>query len=150
MADNSISIAGNLTKDPELRFLTNGSAKASVSVACNRRYQVNGEWKEEVTYFDVIAWRKLAENLCASFKKGDRIMINGRMISRSYEASDGSGTRKVWEIDAEDIGGSVKYATADITRNPREDGGNYSPRQNAPAASAAPASDDPFAADEPF
>ncbi len=146
MADN-IHIHGNITKDPELRFLTNGAAKASFSVAENRRYQVNGEWREETTFHDIVVWRKLAENVAASLKKGDPVMVFGRLVKRSYDAADGT-KRYVTEIEASKVGPELSFATADVTRNPREEG-SYSPRQAAPAA-AAPAADDPFAADEPF
>lgn len=144
MSDNVIIVSGNCTKDPELRFLSNGQAKVSFSVATNRRYQVNGEWREDVTYHDVVAWRKLGENVAASVKKGNRVTVTGRLSKRSYEASDGSGTRYVTEIEADDVSASLKYATAEIVRNPREDGAGEYRKPAASAAASAAMEDDPF------
>jgi single-strand DNA-binding protein len=149
MSDNAIFIGGNVTKDPELKFLTGGQAKATFSVATNRRYQVQGEWREEATFHNVVVWRKLAENACATLKKGDRVVVHGYISTRSYEAADGQ-TKYITEISADEISVSLKYATADITRNPREDGASEYRKPAAASTAAASASDDPFAADEPF
>ena len=70
MADNTITLVGNLTRDPELRFTANGRAVASFGIAVGRRYQVNGEWQEQTSYFNVTAWGDLGENAAASLSKG--------------------------------------------------------------------------------
>jgi len=69
MADNTITLVGNITRDPELRFTANGRAVASFGIAVGRRYQVNGEWQEQTSYFNITAWGQLGENAAASFPK---------------------------------------------------------------------------------
>jgi single-strand DNA-binding protein len=83
MADSTVTIVGNLTRDPELRFTAGGKGVASFGVAVNRRYQVNGEWQEKVSFFNVTAWDTLGENAAASLTKGTRIMVTGRLSSAS-------------------------------------------------------------------
>ena len=88
MADNTITIVGNLTKDPELRFTAAGKGVTSFGVAVNRRYQVNGEWREKVSFFNVVAWDALGENVAASLGKGNRVIISGRLDQREYATDD--------------------------------------------------------------
>ena len=76
--DNTVTLTGNLTKDPELRYTTGGRGVASFGLAVNRRYQVNGEWQEQVSFFNVVAWADLGENAAASLHKGNRVMVTGR------------------------------------------------------------------------
>ena len=87
MADNTVTIVGNLTRDPELRFTAGGKGVASFGVAVNRRYQVNGEWQEKVSFFNVTAWDQLGENAAASLTKGTRIIVTGRLEQREYETT---------------------------------------------------------------
>jgi single stranded DNA-binding protein len=89
MADSTVTIVGNLTRDPELRFTAGGKGVASFGVAVNRRYQVNGEWQEKVSFFNVTAWDTLGENAAASLTKGTRIMVTGRLEQREYETTAG-------------------------------------------------------------
>src|SRR5919112_496714 len=89
MADSTVTIVGNLTRDPELRFTAGGKGIASFGVAVNRRYQVNGEWQEKVSFFNVTAWDQLGENAAATLSKGTRIIVSGRLEVREYEARDG-------------------------------------------------------------
>lgn len=110
--DNVITIIGNLTRDPELRFTATGVAVASLGVAVNNRYQVNGTWETKVSFFDVIAWKQLGENAAQSFHKGDRVVVHGRMDQRVYETQAGD-RRSVLELVALDIAASVRFATVD-------------------------------------
>jgi single-strand DNA-binding protein len=112
---NAVSIAGNLTRDPELRFTTSGKSVCSLNVAVNRRYQVNNEWQEDVSFFTAVVWGDRAENAAASFAKGDRVMIGGRLEQRSYETPEGD-KRSVVEIVASDVAASVSWAQLRIER----------------------------------
>ena len=118
MADNTITLVGNLTRDPELRYTTGGRGNASFGLAVNRRYQVNGEWQEQVSFFNVVAWGQLAENVAATLSKGSRTIVSGRLEQRSYETPQGE-KRSVVEVIADDIGPSLRWAQASIQRNER-------------------------------
>jgi single-strand DNA-binding protein len=112
---NAVSIAGNLTKDPELRFTTSGKGVATMNIAVNRRFQVNNEWQEDVSFFTVVVWGERADNACASFTKGDRVLVVGRLEQRTYTTKEGDKRSQV-EIIASDIGPSLSWATARIER----------------------------------
>lgn len=112
------TVVGNLTRDPELRYTSGGQAVANIGIASNRRYQVNGEWQEQTSFFNVTAWSTLGENAAHSLKKGDRVIVTGRLEQRSYE-TDAGEKRSVVEIVADEIGPSVRWATVEITRNER-------------------------------
>lgn len=144
MADSTTTIVGNLTRDPELRFTTGGRAQATFGVAVNRRYQVNGEWQEQVSFFNVIAWGTLAENLSASLEKGARVVVTGRLEQRSYETKEGE-KKSVVEIVADEAGPSLRWARATVERIVRDD--NSSP---APAARQDRAPDPVYGDEEPF
>jgi single-strand DNA-binding protein len=124
MADNSVTLVGNITRDPELRFTNGGRAVASFGLAVNRRYQVNGEWQEQVSYFNVTAWGQLGENAAQSLGKGSRAIVAGRLEQRQYETRDGE-QRSVVEIVADEIGPSLRWATAQVEKTSRQsaDGG---------------------------
>jgi single-strand DNA-binding protein len=124
MAENTITLVGNLTRDPELRFTSGGRAVASFGLAVNRRYQVNGEWKDQTSYFNVTAWGQLGENAAASFTKGSRVIITGRLEQREYETREGD-KRSAIEVVADELGPSLRWATAQVERNPREGGDSY-------------------------
>jgi len=113
---------GNLTREPELRFTNGGRAVASFGIACSRRYQVNGEWQEQTSFFNVTAWGQLGENAAQSLTKGARVVVAGRLEQREYEARDGGGKRSVVEIVADEIGAALTYATVQIERTSRTDG----------------------------
>ena len=125
MADNTVTIVGNLTRDPELRFTAGGKGVASFGLAVNRRYQVNGEWQEKVSFFNVIAWDTLGENAAASLTKGTRIIVTGRLEQREYETQQGE-KRNVVEIVADEIGPSLRWARAEVERTQRTDAGWHS------------------------
>ena len=138
---NTMTVVGNLTGEPELRFTANGAAMLTGSIADNRRYQVNGEWQEETSYINFIAWRELAENAAASLTKGARVVITGRLQQRDWTDKDGN-TRKSYDLVVDEIAPSLRWATATVTKTAKSDG---SPK---PAAQApAPAEyieEDPF------
>ncbi|HEX9891082.1 MAG TPA: single-stranded DNA-binding protein [Actinomycetota bacterium] len=123
--ENQVVIVGNLTDDPELRYTPNGAAVANFRVAVNRRFKdTDGQWKEaETSFFRVNAWRTLAENSAESLTKGSRVLVVGRLRSRSWETQDGQ-TRTTVEIEADEVGPSLRWATAKVEKTaPRSGGG---------------------------
>jgi single-strand DNA-binding protein len=145
---NSITLVGNLTRDPELRYTAGGRALASFGIAVNRRYQVNGEWQEQVSYFNVTAWGDLGENAAASLSKGSRAIVFGRLEQRDYENREGE-KRSVVEVVAEEVGASLRWAQAQIERTQRSEGG--APRgPSGGGASPGRAPDPVYGDEEPF
>ncbi len=121
--DNTVTVVGNVTRDPELRFTQGGMAVANFGVAWNKRKQ-DGE--EEVSFFDVSCFRQLAENVAESITKGTRVVIYGTLQQRSWENQEGERRSKV-EIIADDIAPSLKWASAEIRKNEfRGEGGGGS------------------------
>jgi single-strand DNA-binding protein len=160
MADNSITVVGNITRDPELRFTTGGRAVASFGIAVNRRYQVNNEWQEQTSFFDVVAWAQLGENAAASLAKGARVIVNGRLEQRTWETQDGEKRSKI-EIIADEIGPSLRWATAQVERTDRTGsstgggdrggfGGGGSGGGGGGGGERRPAENQPYADEEPF
>lgn len=121
MADNNVTLVGNITRDPELRFTQSGRAVATFGLAVNRRYQVNGEWQEQTSFFNVVAWGPLGENAAASLTKGTRVIVNGRLEQREYQTQQGE-KRTVVEVNADEVAPSLRYATAQVERTSRGDG----------------------------
>jgi len=117
---NTTTITGNLTREPEIRYTREGQATAQLGVAVNRRWQDRStqEWQEAVSYFDVICWRDLAENVALSLSKGMRVVVTGRLEQRTWDNEEGEHRSKV-EITADEIGPSLRFATADVQRNER-------------------------------
>ena len=115
MTITTTTIVGNLTRDPEIRYTRDGQATTSLSVAVNRRWQdrTAKEWEESTSYFDVVCWRDLAENVALSLTKGARVVVAGRLEQRSWESDEGDKRSKV-EIVADEIGASLRFATVDI------------------------------------
>lgn len=120
MADSTVTITGTLTRDPELRFTQGGRGVATIGVAVNYRYQRNNEWVEEASFFNVTAWSSLGENAAASLSKGMRVIVTGRLQQRSYETQSGE-KRSVVEIIADEIGPSLRWATAQVEKTQRSD-----------------------------
>jgi single-strand DNA-binding protein len=127
MADNVITIIGNLADDPELRYTPNGVAVTNISVAVNRRFRnQTGEWDEKLDgFFRVNVWRDQAENVAESLSKGARVMVQGRLISRSYEDKD-KQTRWVTEIEADEVCPSLRWARATVNKVSRGGSGGAS------------------------
>ena len=151
--DNVITIVGNLTDDPELRYTPNGVAVTNMRVAVNRRMfnRESNSWDEKLDgFFTVNVWRDHAENVAESLKRGTRVMVQGRLISRSYEDKEGQ-TRWVTEIEADEVCPSLRWATAKVSKVNRSGGGggggNAGGNESwgAPPPAQAPAADDvPF------
>jgi single-strand DNA-binding protein len=121
MPDNSITVIGNITRDPELRFTPTGQATASFGVAVNRRWQnrQTQEWDESTSFFDVVCWQSLADNVADSLSKGARVIVAGRLEQRSWETQEGEKRSKV-EIVADEVGPSLRWATAKVDKNERK------------------------------
>lgn len=117
---NHVSITGNLTRDPELRFTPTGQATASFGVAVNRKWQnrQTNEWEEATSFFDVVCWSTLAENVAQSLTRGSRVIVSGRLDQRSWENPEGEKRSKV-EINAEEVAPSLRWASVQITKNER-------------------------------
>ncbi len=124
--ETTITIIGNLTGDPELRFTPSGAAVANFTVASTPRTfdRQSNDWKDGDTLFmRCSVWREVAENVAETLHKGNRVLVTGRLRSRSYETKEGE-KRTVIELDVDEIGPSLRYATAQITRTQRG-GGNF-------------------------
>ncbi len=123
MADNTVTLVGNITRDLELRYTANGRGVASFGLAVSRRYQVNGEWQEQTSFFNVVAWGTTGENAAQSLTKGARVIVTGRLEQREYTTRDGD-KRTAVEVVADEIGPSLRWATAQVERTTRtSDGG---------------------------
>ncbi|MDN3352853.1 single-stranded DNA-binding protein [Actinomadura sp. DC4] len=123
--DTQITIVGNLVNDPELRFTPNGQAVATFRVASTPRFrdQQSGEWKDgESLFLTCNVWRQAAENCAESLQRGMRVIVQGRLKQRSYETREGE-KRTVYEIEADDVGPSLKSATAKVNKTQRQGGG---------------------------
>ncbi|MEV0400659.1 single-stranded DNA-binding protein [Actinoallomurus sp. NPDC050550] len=123
--DTQITIVGNLVADPELRFTPNGQAVATFRVASTPRFrdQQSGEWKDgESLFLTCNVWRQAAENVAESLQRGMRVIVQGRLKQRSYETREGE-KRTVFELEADDVGPSLKNATAKVNKSQRQGGG---------------------------
>src|SRR5580693_8477821 len=125
---NNVALVGNITRDPELRFTPTGQATATFGLAVNRRWQnrQTQEWEEATSFFDVVCWREMAENTAESLTKGSRVIVTGRLDQRSWETPDGDKRSKV-EVVADEIGPSIRWATAQVTKNERRSPGEGGP-----------------------
>lgn len=130
-----ITVIGNITSDPELRFTPSGSAVANFTIASTPRTfdRQTNDWKDGDTLFlRSSIWREAAENVAETLTKGMRVIAQGRLKSRSYETQEGE-KRFVTELEVDEIGPSLRYASAKVTRTQRT-GGQQGPKSNAPAA----------------
>ena len=128
--ETTITIIGNLTGDPELRFTPSGAPVANFTVASTPRTfdRQTNEWKDgDAMFLNCSVWRQAAENVAESLTKGMRVIVQGRLKSRSYETREGE-KRTVFEVEVEEIGPALKYASAKVTRNSGSggSGGGYS------------------------
>jgi len=151
MADNDISITGNLTREPELRFTTGGTATCSFGVAVNRRYMQNSEWVDAPTqFFNCTVWGAYGENVAASLNKGDRVVVKGRLEFRKYENKDKIEVT-THDIQCDEVAVSLKFATATVERTPRTGGQTSGPAAARPSAPNPGRPADPVHGDEePF
>jgi single-strand DNA-binding protein len=126
VADNTVTLVGNITRDPELRYTSGGAANVTFGLAVNRRWQnrQTQEWEERVSFFNIVCWREMAENVAESLAKGQRVVVTGRLEQRSWETENGD-KRSVVEVNADEVGPSLRWATAQVTRNDRRGGGDF-------------------------
>jgi single-strand DNA-binding protein len=145
--DTNITLIGNLTDDPELRFTPSGAAVAKFRVASTPRYldRQTGEWKDgEALFLTCNVWRQAAEHVAESLQRGTRVIVSGRLRQRSYETREGE-KRTVFELEVDDIGPSLRYATAKVQKMSRSSsgggggGGGFGGGNDDPWASATPA-----------
>ncbi|HEU5449729.1 MAG TPA: single-stranded DNA-binding protein [Acidimicrobiia bacterium] len=123
--ETPITVVGNLTADPELRFTPSGAAVANFTVASTPRTfdRQSNEWKDgEALFLNCSVWRQAAENAAESLQRGMRVVVQGRLKARSFETREGE-KRTVFEIDVDEVGPSLKYATAKVTKTTRSGGG---------------------------
>src|SRR5215218_3281010 len=126
--DTTITVIGNLTDDPELRFTPSGAAVAKFRVASTPRFldKTTNEWKDgEPLFLTCNVWRQAAENCAESLQRGARVIVSGRLRQRSYENREGE-KRTVMELEVDEIGPSLKYATAKVQKMQRSSGGGNS------------------------
>jgi single-strand DNA-binding protein len=147
--DTQITVVGNLVDDPELRFTPSGAAVANFRIASTPRSfdkQAN-EWKDgEALFLSCSVWRQAAENVAESLQKGMRVVVQGNLRSRQYETREGE-KRTVFEIQVDEVGPSLKYATAKVTRTQRSGASSYGDGGGGgqAASSGAAGSNDPWA-----
>lgn len=154
MADAAVTLLGNITRDPELRFTNTGRPVATFGMAVNRRWQnrQTNEWEEQTSFFDVTAWADLGEHVVASCHKGDRVAVIGRLQTRTYEQPNPAGEqyeaikRSAVDVVADEVCPSLRWATAVITKAQRDSANG----ERQPAMAGAP--ETPVYADdeEPF
>ncbi len=123
--DTTITVVGNLTADPELRFTPSGAAVANFTVASTPRIydRQSGEWKDgEALFLRCNIWREAAENVAESLTRGSRVIVTGRLKQRSFETREGE-KRTVFEVEVDEIGPSLRYATAKVNKASRSGGG---------------------------
>lgn len=133
-----LTVVGNLTADPELRFTPAGAAVANFTVASTPRAfdRQSNEWKDgEALFLRCSLWKEAAENVTESLTKGTRVIVSGRLKQRSFETREGE-KRTVYELDVDEVGPSLRYATAKVTRGVRTDNGTSRPKP--------PVSEDPW------
>ena len=157
---NAVTVVGNLTRDPELRYTPSGASNTRFGVAVNRRWmdRNTNEWQEATSFFDVVCWREMAENVAESIGKGTRVVVTGRLEQRSWETEQGE-KRSVVEVVADEIAPSLRWATATVNKNDRRGGdgggsgggggGGGGGRAPSPAPSGGGTSYDDFG-EEPF
>jgi single-strand DNA-binding protein len=138
-ADNTVTLVGNITDDPELRFTPSGAAVANFTVAVNRRYKNNeGQWEDKLDgFFRCNCWRDMAENVAQSFRKGTRVVVVGRLQQRSWDDPDGN-RRSVFEIQVDEVGPSLRWASATIEKSQRSSGSSGGDWASAPSSAPAP------------
>ena len=145
--ETTITLVGNLTADPELRFTPSGAAVANFTVASTPRTfdRQTNEWRDgDAMFLNCAVWRQAAENVAESLQKGMRVIVQGRLKSRSYETREGE-RRTVFEIDVDEIGPALKYATAKISRNASGGQGGARSSGGVSGGGASSGGDDPWA-----
>ena len=115
--DNTVTLVGNATRDPELRYTPSGQTVATFGLAVNRRWQnrQTQEWEEQTSFFDIKCWAQMAENVSESVQRGTRVIVTGRLEQRSWENDNGEKRSKI-EVVADEIAPSLRWATAQVTK----------------------------------
>jgi single-strand DNA-binding protein len=141
--ENSVVLVGNLTRDPELRFTNTGQAVANFGLAVNRRWQnrQSQAWEEATSFFDVVVWGEMSEHVAESLSKGSRVLVEGRLEQRSWETDGGERRSKV-EVVADEIGPSLRWATAVVTKTERRQPATAG--ASGSSGSSAPSGGEPF------
>ena len=147
---NNVTLIGNLVEDPELRFTPSGVAMAKIRLAVNRRWRgQDGTWQEETSFFGGTLWREQAEQAAESLQKGMRVIVTGSLEQRNWETPEGE-KRSVVEVRIDEVGPSLRWATAAVTKTQRSDdwsGGQQGAGGNTPS----PVARDDYGPDEaPF
>lgn len=147
----TLTLIGNLTASPELRFTASGTAVVSLTVASTPRTFKDGKWEDgQATFIRCTAWKQMAENIAESLDKGSRVIVTGRFSQRSYETKEGE-KRTTYELQIDDIGPSLKFHAAQISKADRGSGKSAdNPWDTAVPASAASTSGGGFSEDPPF
>ena len=119
---SATTVIGNLTRDPEIRYTREGQASSTFGLAVTRRWQPRGSdtWEEATSFFDVVCWRDLAENVALSLAKGMRVVVSGRLEQHAWETDEGDRRSRV-EIVADDVGPSLRFATPEVLRAERRE-----------------------------
>jgi single-strand DNA-binding protein len=121
-SDNCVTLVGNITDDPELRFTPSGSAVANFTIAVNRRFNKDGQWEDKLDgFFRCNCWNAMAENVAESLTKGSRVMVVGRLQQRSWE-KDGQKQYAI-ELQVDEVGPSLRWATATVQKSSRSSSG---------------------------
>ena len=135
MNGNTITVVGNLTRDPELKYTRNDNAMVRFSVADNHRYMRDNEWQDKTSFVDCVAWGDIAENISNSLTKGTRVIVVGRIDQQTWENEDGDKRSKL-EIAVDSIGPELRWATTEVTKtggnDGRPSGGGKSKRRSEP------------------
>ena len=144
MADNTVTVIGNVTRDPELRFTPSGQAIATFGLAVIRRWQnrQTQEWEEATSFFNVKCWGDMADNVAESVTKGSRLIVTGRLEQRSWETEQGD-KRSVVEIVADEVGPSLRWATAEVKKTERRGPGEGGQGSGGGGAAARPVANEP-------
>tara|TARA_Y100001949_G_scaffold57167_1_gene48049 strand:+ start:8784 stop:9185 length:402 start_codon:yes stop_codon:yes gene_type:complete len=129
--DNNVTLVGNLVADPELRYTKGGTAVADLRMAVNRRWNKDGEWLEETSFFDVTAWSEMAEHIGDSLSMGMRVTVTGRLEEQRWEDKESGDPRRKVVVIADEVAPSLRWATAEVTKVGGK-GGGKKPSPEAP------------------
>jgi single-strand DNA-binding protein len=147
--DNTVTLVGNVTRDPEIRYTPSGQTVATFGLAVNRRWQnkQTQEWEEQTSFFDVKCWAQMAENVSESVQRGTRVIVTGRLEQRSWETDTGEKRSKV-EVVADEVAPSLRWATASVQKIERSAAAGSA----APSGGGRPVANEPstYDGEEPF
>lgn len=150
--DNTVTLVGNATRDPELRYTPSGQTVATFGLAVNRRWQnrQTQEWEEQTSFFDIKCWAQMAENVSESVQRGTRVIVTGRLEQRSWENDNGEKRSKI-EVVADEIAPSLRWATAQVTKIERSAAGGGGASSSGGGGGSRPVANEPTNyGEEPF